>query len=137
MQLDHIAHPIHSPHETHHFYNEVLGLVLAQAYAGEELMLVYALPGGGSLAFTTQPGAKRPSDNQNWECEHVGLTVVSRADLKNCLQRLSQHGIPHRVVDDERIYFSDPDGLVLELEVAGPAPIDRTAHEVLARWRRG
>jgi catechol 2,3-dioxygenase-like lactoylglutathione lyase family enzyme len=135
MHLDHVAHPIRSPHETHRFYNGVLGLVLVQAYAGKELMLVYALPGGGSLAFTTQLRANCTSDNQNWEYEHVGLTVSSRGDLESFLQRLKQHGIPHRFIDDERIYFSDPDGLVLELEVVGSTPIDLKAGEILARWR--
>jgi catechol 2,3-dioxygenase-like lactoylglutathione lyase family enzyme len=112
MQLDHIARTIHSPHETRRFYNDVLGLLLAQAYLGKELMMVYALPNGGCLAFTTQSGAKRPSDNQDRKCEHVGITVATRADLESWLQRLEQHDIPHRFIDDERVYFSDPDGLV-------------------------
>jgi catechol 2,3-dioxygenase-like lactoylglutathione lyase family enzyme len=137
MQIDHVARSTYSPHETHRFYTEVLGLRLTQAYAGEELMLVYALPGGGSLVFTTQRGGKRPRNSEvNWQREHVGLAVATRAELEGWLRRLDRYGVAHELVDDERVYFSDPDGLVLELEVACSTLIDPTASEVLARWRR-
>ena len=137
MQIDHVARSTHSPHETHRFYTEVLGLRLTQAYAGEELMLVYEVPGGGSLVFTTQRGGIRPGENEvNWHREHVGLAVATRAELEGWLRRLEQYGVPHELVADERVYFSDPDGLVLELEVACSTVIDPAAAEVLTRWRR-
>jgi catechol 2,3-dioxygenase-like lactoylglutathione lyase family enzyme len=48
VKLDHVAHPCASAAASHRFYAEVLGLPLAHAWAGEQLMLVYALPGGGA-----------------------------------------------------------------------------------------
>ena len=136
MRLDHLAHPIRDPHQTHRFYGEVLGLKLVQAYSGRELLLVYALPDGGSLAFSaSKDDAIRVSEEVTWERRHVGLMLSTRAEFESWLGRLKQFGIPHQVVDDERIYFSDPDGLVLELEVESSTPVDPDATDILSRWR--
>lgn len=137
MRIDHIAHPSRDPQETHRFYHGVLGLELVQAYAGKELMLVYALPGGGSLVFgASRESAPEPAHDVPWEHGHVGLTVATRAEFDRWLERLKELGIRHQLIDDERVYFSDPDGLVLELEVASPAPVNPSAAEILACWRR-
>lgn len=137
MRIDHVANSSHSPQETHRFYSEVLGLRLVHAYAGKELVLVYALPGGGSLVFSTRKGWThlRDNDDLDWERQHVGLAVTTRAEFESWLQRLKEFDVPYQLVDDERVYFSDPDGLVLELEVASSPSIDPEASEILARWR--
>lgn len=136
MRIDHVAHPSRDPQATHSFYSEVLNLKLVQAYAGSELMLVYALPGGGSLVFTSSRD-RRPlsADDIPWERRHVGLTVATRAALDHWLQRLKEAGVRHQLIDGERIYFADPDGLVLELEVASETPADPAAGEILAAWK--
>jgi catechol 2,3-dioxygenase-like lactoylglutathione lyase family enzyme len=135
MRIDHVAHLSRDPRETHRFYTEVMGFKLVQAYAGAELLLVYAVPGGGSLAFSASRQYTPDSPNQvTWERQHVGLTVVTRAEYETWLQRLKEFSVPHRVVDDERIYLADPDGLVLELEVESPMPVDPNASEILRRW---
>jgi catechol 2,3-dioxygenase-like lactoylglutathione lyase family enzyme len=136
MRIDHVAHPCYDPHQTHRFYATVLGLKLVQAYAGNDLMLVYALPDGGSLVFSTGTGGMRPrDDDSDWERRHVGLAVGTRAEFERWLRRLKECGIRHKLIDDERVYFSDPDGLVLELEVASLTPINPVAPEILARWQ--
>lgn len=135
MRLDHVAHPVRDPQQTHHFYSQVLGLKLAQAYAGSELLLVYALPDGGSLAFSaTRAGEPPPGAEVSWDRRHVGLILSTRAEFESWLNRLKQFGVRHQLIDDERIYFSDPDGLVLELEVESPAAVNPDAAEILARW---
>jgi len=135
MRIDHVAHPCRDPRETHRFYTQVMGFKLVQAYAGAELLLVYALPGGGSLAFSASREYTPESPNQvAWERQHVGLTLATRAEYETWLKRLKEFAIPHRVVDDERTYFADPDGLVLELEVELASPADPKASETLARW---
>ena len=60
MRIDHIAYPCRDPFVTHRFYSEVMGLELVQAYAGRELLLVYALPEGGNLVFSASPGSAPP-----------------------------------------------------------------------------
>src|SRR5690348_10517555 len=118
MRLDHVAHTCRDPHATHRFYHDVLGLKLVQAYSRRELMLAYELPGGGSLAFTTSSDQVSViPDESSWERRHVGLTVATRHDFDSWLQRLREADIKCQLVEDERIYFSDPDGLVLEIEV--------------------
>jgi catechol 2,3-dioxygenase-like lactoylglutathione lyase family enzyme len=136
MRLDHVAHSCQDPRETHKFYATLLGLKLVQAYAGKDLMLVYALPGEGSLVFTTRESST-PANNDasDWERRHVGLTLDTRAEFDAWLHRLRECGIAHKLISDERVYFSDPNGLVLELEVAAPATFNAAAEEILANWR--
>lgn len=136
MRIDHVAHPSRDPYDTHRFYTQVMGFELVQAYAGRELLLVYSLPGGGSLAFTaSRDVVSIPQLNPTWEQDHVGLALTSRADFEYWLSRLQQLAIPHRVIDDERIYFADPDGLVLELEVECEAQKNPAAAEILSLWK--
>lgn len=134
MRIDHIAWPVRDPRQTHRFYHEVLGLKLVQAYADKELLLVYALPGGGSLVFSAAKDPVPPAADVAWERRHVGITVATRAEFDGWPERLEEHEVTHQLIDDERIYFSDPDGLVLELEVAAEVEISPAAHEVLERW---
>ena len=136
MRIDHVAYHCQNPQETHKFYSTVLGLKLVQAYAGKNLMLVYALPEKGSLVFTAKGTGTHPTENEgDWEYRHVGLILETRVEFDDWLRRLREFGIPHKLVDDERIYFSDPNGLVLELEVASPATVNAGAEEILANWR--
>ena len=135
MRIDHIAYPCRDPLETHRFYSEVMGLELVQAYAARELLLVYALPGGGNLVFSASLDAA-PSAEQGvtWDRQHVGLTVSTRAELDQWIQKLKALNVAYRLIDNERVYFADPNGLVLELEVAEPVARNPRATEILARW---
>jgi len=136
MRLDHVAHPCRDPFATHRFYSEVLGLKLTQAYAGVELLLVYALPDGGSLAFSaSRDQTIMAAGDAPWERRHVGLTLSTRAEFDFWLARLKKFSVPHQVIDDERIYFSDPDGVVLELEVESSTDGNPNATDILFRWR--
>lgn len=135
MRLDHVAHPCRDARATHHFYTHILGLELTQAYAGDELLLVYTLPGGGSLAFSVSP--EKPAADlpvAAWERQHVGLSVVDRAAFDHWLLRLKEARISLELIDDERIYFADPNGLVIEIEVGAPSASNPQALEVLDHW---
>jgi len=134
MRIDHVEHVCRDPHATHRFYSEVLGLKLTNAYAGRELMLIYELPQDGFLVFTSGRSAAEAPGREIWERQHVGLTVGTRAEFEEWLSRLKQHGISFQLVDDERIYFSDPDGLVLEIEVESRIVTNPAATDILARW---
>ena len=136
MRIDHVAHRCKNPDETHRFYTTVLGLKLVQAYAGKNLMLVYALPEEGNLVFTATGGDMHMgNDAADWEHQHVGLVLDTRAEFDNWVRRLKECGVRHKLVDDERVYFSDPNGLVLELEVASPATVNAGAARILTSWR--
>ena len=58
----------------------------------------------------------------------------SREEFDHWLNRLNACGVRHKVVDNERIYFEDPEGLVLEIEVASPLAINEAANDVLTCW---
>jgi len=137
MRIDHVAHLCRNPHATHRFYSDVLGLKLNRAYAGRELMLIYELPNDGFLVFTSGESAAQAPSREIWEREHIGLTVKTRVEFEHWLSKLKQHGISFQLVDNERIYFSDPDGLVLEIEVESRMSPDPAASEFLARWQSG
>lgn len=137
MHIDHVAHPSRDPSATHRFYTDVMGFELVEAYAGRELLLAYSVPGGGSFAFSaSRDGTDIPQPAARWEQSHVGLTLSSRGELQHWLKRLKQFAIPHQVIDGERVYFSDPDGLVLELEVECEAPRNPAALDILALWQQ-
>jgi catechol 2,3-dioxygenase-like lactoylglutathione lyase family enzyme len=119
MRIDHVARVCRDAGATKRFYGELLGLHHEQLDFDGEPMLIFELPGGGSLVFTVRPGAAAPPAGEDeWQHQHVGLTVPSHHELDKWLHRLRAHAIRHQFVDGERIYFADPDGLVLELEVA-------------------
>jgi hypothetical protein len=67
----------------------------------------------------------------------VGLTVSTRDELEQRIQKLKAVNVVFQLIDDERVYFSDPDGLVLELEVAEPVVRNPQAAEILAGWGQG
>jgi catechol 2,3-dioxygenase-like lactoylglutathione lyase family enzyme len=98
-------------------------------------MLVYEVPGGGSLAFTTSSDqVSVVADEASRERRHVGLTVDTRDEFDSWLQKLREAHIKFQVIEGERIYFSDPDGLIIEIEVASPTAPNPKATEVLAGW---
>ena len=73
------------------------------------------------IVFTAQLDARPvPTADRDWQHRHVGLTVASAADLDAWMTRLRTHHIRHELIDNERLYFADPDGHILELEVAPP-----------------
>ncbi len=135
MRLDHVAHRCHDPLLTNRFYTSVLGLRLVQAYAGKDLLLVYDLPGGGRLAFMASSHSQAAGGSMvDWEQQHIGLTVGTTEEFERWLKRLNECGVPHKVIEGERVYFADPDGVVLELEVASPMTVNNKAPEVLVGW---
>ena len=96
---------------------------------------VYALPEGGNMVFSASPGSAPPAERDvAWDRQHVGLTVATRAELEQWIQKLKTHNVEYQLIDDERIYFADPDGLVLELEIAEHVTRNLRAPEILAQW---
>src|SRR5437868_4664885 len=121
MRLDHVANVCRDAAATTRFYRELLGLPFSEHDHGGQHMLVFKLPAGGMLVFTVSDDAPpTPTDERDWLRRHIGLAVANAVELDAWLTRLRAHGIRHQLVDNERIYFADPDGLVLELEVAPP-----------------
>ena len=64
----------------------------------------------------------------------MGLTVATHTEMEQWIEKLKTLNVAYQLVDNERIYFSDPDGLVLEIEVDEPVARNLQAAEALARW---
>lgn len=104
------------------FYTQVLGLkIIAENYrqARDSYKLDLALPDGSQIELFSFNGAPpRPSFPEAQGLRHLAFKVD---DIKQVVQHLQQHDVevePIRVdeyTNKQYTFFSDPDGLPLEL----------------------
>lgn len=104
------------------FYVEVLGLrVVAENYraARDSWKLDLALSDGTQVELFSFPGAPpRPSYPEARGLRHLAFVVT---DVEACKRRLEAHGVAVEAVRVDEytgrrfVFFSDPDGLPLEL----------------------
>jgi catechol 2,3-dioxygenase-like lactoylglutathione lyase family enzyme len=125
LRPDHLAFPSFDAGETYRFYTEVLGFRLKFAWAGESeewggsyLMTGYDF-GGGEIHFFDLDGARRPKpDSLPKDIRHVALTVGTRREVAAWRRRLGARGVSFWTEEhgsDLSVYFTDPNGIVLEL----------------------
>jgi glyoxylase I family protein len=104
------------------FYTEILGLpILSEIYREERgsHKLDLALPGGVQIELFSFPNApKRPSYPEACGLRHLAFAVV---DLDRAAVTLASQGVPVEEIRLDAVtgkrftFFSDPDGLPLEL----------------------
>jgi glyoxylase I family protein len=104
------------------FYTEVLGFpVISETYRAERnsYKLDLVLPGGAQIELFSFPGApKRPSYPEACGLRHLAFAV---RDLDDAVAALTAHGISVEAARVDELtgcrftFFSDPDGLPLEL----------------------
>ena len=122
---DHLALPSFDAGETFRFYTEVLGFRFKFAFSGESeewggayLMTAYDY-GGGEIHFFDLDGAKRPKpDGLPKDMRHFALSVGDAREVARWRKRLAKHKVPHwteRHGTDLSVYFTDPNGVVLEM----------------------
>jgi catechol 2,3-dioxygenase-like lactoylglutathione lyase family enzyme len=149
LSLDHLAFPSFDVGATQRFYQELLGLPLVFAYSGvsEEwggkryIMFAYALAAGRQLVFFGLDGAKRPPDDGlPRDIRHVALTAPSTRELDRWKRRLASREVDFWEEDhgDQwSIYFSDPNGVLLEITYPASAralPRQPGAKRVILEW---
>lgn len=126
-QLHHNAYRCRDSEETRAFYEDFLGLPLAEAMAigttktgrqAQVLHTFYRLDDGSFLAFFEAPDEPFEFKKQRDFDLHIALEV-SPEDLQMMLAKGRQAGIETRGPSDhgivESIYFRDPNGYVIEL----------------------
>ena len=129
----------HAP-RTIEFYRDLLGFELLPADNGHGLpahALMFGIGGGrpGTLiAFLERPGAPRGRPGIGG-VHHVALGVADESALLMWKRWLNQHRVatsgPINRGYFKSLYFSDPDGQILELATAGPGyAIDEPAEEL-------
>ena len=153
--LHHNAYRCRDSEETRRFYEDFLGLPLADAFeiqvtkTGRETKVLhsfYRLGDGSFLAFFEAPDRPFDFKPQHDFDLHIALEVDA-ATQAAMFEKGKAAGIETRGVADHgfirSIYFRDPNGYVIELSVpaedaeAYAAQAEAGAHEALARWQEG
>lgn len=125
--LHHNAYRCRDSEETRAFYEDFLGLPLAEALSigktatgrrAQVLHTFYRMGDGSFLAFFEAPDEPFEFREQRDFDLHIALEVSAR-DLKTALRRARGEGIEVRGPTDhgaiESIYLRDPNGYVIEL----------------------
>ena len=151
--LHHNAYRCRDSEETRAFYEDFLGLPLANAFeigetkSGRQTRVLhsfYRMEDGSFLAFFEAPDRPFEFKEQHDFDLHIALEVDA-GDLQAMFDKGRAAGIETRGVSDhgfiDSIYFRDPNGYVVELTAKRPdhdaqvEQAERSAHEALARWQ--
>ncbi len=151
--LHHNAYRCRDSEETRQFYEDFLGLPLADAFEIREtktsretsvLHSFYRMGDGSYLAFFEVPGSPFDFKKQHDYDLHIALEVDA-ATLKIMFEKGKAEGIHTRGVADHgfihSIYFRDPNGYVIELSAPTEGAADyaaqaeQKAHGALAEWQ--
>lgn len=149
----HIAYRCRDSEETRKFYEDFLGLELAEAMPigttatgrnARVLHTFYRLEDGSFLAFFEVPDSPFDFHNQHDFDLHLAMDV-SPETLEAMLAKGRAAGIETRGPSDHgiirSIYFRDPNGYVIELSAKAPDhdaamdPAQNGAREKLAAWQ--
>jgi catechol 2,3-dioxygenase-like lactoylglutathione lyase family enzyme len=151
--LHHNAYRCRDSEQTRRFYEDFLGLPLAQTLEIEEtksgrktrtLHTFYRLDDGSCLAFFEAPDMPFEFKQQHDYDLHIALEV-ERPDIDRMMAKGKAQGIETRGVSDHgfihSIYFRDPNGYVIELTAkmaghdAAMDPKKNSARAKLDRWQ--
>ena len=153
-KLHHNAYRCRDSEETRRFYQEFLGLPLAEAFEINEtksgrktsvLHSFYQLDDGSYLAFFEAPDMPFEFKEQHDFDLHIALEVAPEV-LPDMLAKGRAAGIQTRGISDHKmiqsIYFRDPNGYVIELTAKMPGheaamdPARNGARAKLDRWQQ-
>lgn len=152
--LHHNAYRCRDSEETRRFYEDFLGLPLAQAFEIREtksgrptrtLHTFYRMDDGACLAFFEAPDMPFEFKAQHDYDLHIALEVEPE-QIERMLEKGRAAGIQTRGVSDHgfirSIYFRDPNGYVIELTAKAPGhdramdPALNGARDILASWQQ-
>lgn len=152
--LHHNAYRCRDSEQTRRFYEDFLGLPLAQSLriseskSGREtdtLHTFYRMDDGSCLAFFEAPDMPFEFKPQHDYDLHIALEV-SQADLRAMFEKGKRAGVETRGISDhgfiDSIYFRDPNGYVIELTAKrenherAMDPAANQARRKLEEWQR-
>jgi catechol 2,3-dioxygenase-like lactoylglutathione lyase family enzyme len=154
--LHHNAYRCRDSEETRKFYEDFLGLPLANAFEIKQtksgrntsvLHSFYQMDDGSFLAFFEAPGQPFDFKEQHDFDLHIALEVDSDA-LQRMFAKGKESVVPTRGISDHgfvhSIYFRDPNGYVIELaartgegEAKSLEEAEMAAHQALDEWQSG
>lgn len=151
--LHHNAYRCRDSEETRKFYEDFLGLPLANAFpitttktgrGANVLHSFYRLDDGSFLAFFEAPDQPFEFKDQHDFDLHIALEV-ERETFDPLMEKATALGIETRGISDhhlfESIYFRDPNGYVIELAAKranhddGMDPEQNGARDILKEWQ--
>ncbi len=142
LRCDHVVFPVWDVSASLEFYGAVLGLPLVETLAGEDwggkpwLMMIFALGGGVELVLVALRGAEQPApDGLAADTRHYAFSVTSRSQQDAWRRKLQKAGVALWEEDhgvQHSLYFSDPNGVVLEITNPPSKPAARTNPAALA-----
>lgn len=152
--LHHNAYRCRDSEETRAFYEDFLGLPLADAFEIKQtksgrttsvLHSFYQMDDGSFLAFFEAPGQPFEFKEQHDFDLHIALEVDNKA-LHEMFAKGKSAGIETRGISDHgfihSIYFRDPNGYVIELTARtgegkhkNLAEAMKAAHQALEMWQ--
>ena len=150
--LHHNAYRCRDSEETRKFYEDFLGLKLADAFeiqttqtnrATSVLHSFYEMGDGSFLAFFEAPDQPFEFKKQHDFDLHIALEVEPSI-LKEMFSKGKESNIDTRGISDHgfihSIYFRDPNGYVIELTAKTETPNEnhlqpKNAHAVLKEWQ--
>lgn len=150
--LHHNAYRCRDSEETRKFYEEFLGLPLADAFEIKEtktgrktsvLHSFYQMGDGSYLAFFEAPDRPFEFKDQHDFDLHIALEVDTKT-LKRMFEKGKNEGVDTRGFSDHgsirSIYFRDPNGYVIELTAKkgieeSPEEKRRAARKALNAWQ--
>jgi len=154
-RLHHFAYTTYDMETTRRFYEDVIGMPLAQTWietrdtpdggTSAYVHCFYGLADGGALAFFEYEGREPVTYSDPQPSFHIALRC-DEATQAGIRDRLTGAGYSARVTDHGycvSLYVTDPNGLMLEFTVdhedidAIVARQAAAAHEELERWRSG
>ena len=152
--LHHNASRCRNSEETRKFYEDFLGLPLADAFPigetktgrkTEALHSFYRMDDGSFLAFFEVPDMPFKFTNQHDYDLHIALEV-DMDSLHKMFAKGKEMGIETRGISDHKsihsIYFRDPNGYVIELtakipeKTPDPKTAESNAKKILKEWTR-
>jgi len=156
----HEAYKCRNAEETRHFYEDILGLPLAQSFQSRDrvspagdvvtsLYLSFRMRNGSYIVFFDLGDGKAPTPDPETPgfTTHFAMLVKDEECLQVLMRRLTAHGVPFQGPIEQQdyvrsVYLMDPNGLRLEFTYQlgegmldpDPAIHDRLSRDMLRSW---
>jgi catechol 2,3-dioxygenase-like lactoylglutathione lyase family enzyme len=160
LRLHHEAYKCRNAEETRHFYEDILGMPLAQSFESEDrispsgdvfksLYFSFRMCNGSYISFFDLGDGKFPIRDAGTPgfSTHFAMLVKGEEVLKDLMARLDEKGVFYQGPVEQQdyvrsVYVNDPNGLRLEFTyqlgegMLDPDPVihDRMCREILRSW---